>query len=95
MKKVGEEKCVNLISPETLNLIKRTSFSFSYSVVPKINKVLFSCTELHSILFENSTYNPRVIPNMWRKLSALDFADLGTFATDRCKVYNKTVLKYR
>ena len=94
MKKVGEEKCVNLIS---LNLIKRTSFNFSYSysVVPKINKVLFSCTELHSILFENSTYNPRVIPNMWRKLSALDFADLGTFATDRCKVYNKTVLKYR
>ena len=52
-------------------------------------------TELHSVLFQNSTYNPRVIPNMWRQLSALDFADLGTFATDRCKVYNRSILKYR
>ena len=50
---------------------------------------------LHEVLFGNVTrYNPRVIPNMWRKLSALDYSSLGDFATDRCKIFNRTVLKY-
>ena len=52
--------------------------------------------ELHVLLFENATrYNPKVIPNMWRKMSPLDFDNLGTFAQDRCAIYDRTVTKYR
>ena len=50
---------------------------------------------LHLKLFANATqYNPRVIPNMWRPLSALDYASLDAFAQDRCQIYNQSMVKY-
>ena len=44
--------------------------------------------KLHSRLFDKEVYNPRVIQDSWRKANRNDFANIGTFAEDKCTGYN-------
>lgn len=55
-------------------------------IILSISVVLSSRAEraLHLQLFHPSTYNPRVIPDMWTKKTNADYANLGAFATAKC-----------
>lgn len=44
--------------------------------------------KLHAKLFDEEVYNPRVIQDSWRKANRNDFANIGSFAEDKCTGYN-------
>ena len=44
---------------------------------------------LHNYLFNNSRYNPRVIPDMWSRKTSSDYENLGSFAAEKCAAYNQ------
>ena len=43
---------------------------------------------LHSKLFDPAVYNPRVIQDLWRKANRNDFANIRSFAEDKCTGYD-------